>query len=232
LTPADMPEKINRRLLLLSLLLTPPFFLLLIFLPAGNLLWDKGWLFVVVILVTGMVCTVYLCRVNPDVVIARSSPHQGTKRWDRPIIVLICLTLSAISPVAALDERFHWFLLPWWVTILGYVLLVLGIGIMTWAQAVNKFFETTVRIQTDRDQKVIETGPYAFVRHPGYISCFPLSAGIALSLGSLWALIPASLSCLVLIVRTRWEDQTLQAELAGYKEYTQRVRYRLLPGVW
>jgi protein-S-isoprenylcysteine O-methyltransferase Ste14 len=105
-------------------------------------------------------------------------------------------------------------------------------GILTWAEAVNKFFEVTVRIQTERGQKVIDTGPYAIVRHPGYVGGILFCVGTALCLGSVWALVPASLASAILILRTQWEDQTLQAELSGYKEYTQRVRYRLIPGVW
>jgi protein-S-isoprenylcysteine O-methyltransferase Ste14 len=103
---------------------------------------------------------------------------------------------------------------------------------VTWAEAVNKFFEVTVRIQTDRGQKVIDTGPYAIVRHPGYVGGILFCVGTALCLGSVWALIPAGLASFLLVLRTRWEDQTLQAELPGYQEYTERVRYRLLPGVW
>ena len=103
---------------------------------------------------------------------------------------------------------------------------------LTWAEAVNKFFEPTVRIQTDRGHRVIDTGPYAIVRHPGYVSGFLVFIGMPLCLGSLWALIPAVLVCLLLVVRTIWEDQTLREELAGYEEYAQRVRYRLIPGVW
>src|SRR4051794_17651298 len=98
-----------------------------------------------------------------------------------------------------LPGRFHWFPLPWWACLVGYGLLVAGLALLTWVQAVNKFFGPTVRIQADRGQTVIDTGPYAVVRHPGYVSWFPLSAGIALSLGSLWALVPAALSCLVLV---------------------------------
>lgn len=97
---------------------------------------------------------------------------------------------------------------------------------------VFRFFELTVRIQTDRGQQVIDTGPYAVVRHPGYVGGFFMVAGIALSLGSLWALLPAGLASASLILRTRWEDRTLHAELPGYKEYTERVRYKLIPGVW
>lgn len=225
--------RINRRRLVLNLLGTPLFFVLFMFLPAGAWLWEKGWLFVLVMLVSGVLSIVYVWRVNPELVVARINPHEGTKRWDYFLVCLFLLPVLAIIPVAALDDgRFHWFPLPWWVCFLGYALLVVGIVIMTWAQAVNKFFEPAVRLQEDRGQKVIDTGPYAVVRHPGYLSWFPLSVGIALSLGSLWALIPVGLSCSVLILRTQWEDQMLQAELAGYKQYTERVRYRLFPGVW
>jgi protein-S-isoprenylcysteine O-methyltransferase Ste14 len=118
------------------------------------------------------------------------------------------------------------------VDLFGYVLFLAGMGIVTWAEAVNKFFEVTVRIQTERGQRVIDTGPYAVVRHPGYVASILFCVGTALCLGSVWALIPAGLASALLVLRTRWEDQTLQAELPGYQEYTQRVRYRLIPGVW
>jgi protein-S-isoprenylcysteine O-methyltransferase Ste14 len=103
---------------------------------------------------------------------------------------------------------------------------------MTWAESVNKFFEPTVRIQTDRGHTVIDSGPYALVRHPGYLAAGLLVLGLPLSLGSYWALVPAALSNVLLVVRTALEDRTLREELPGYKEYTQRVRYRLVPGVW
>ena len=103
--------------------------------------------------------------------------------------------MLAIFPVAALDDgRFHWLPVPWWACGVGYVLFLAGMGIVTWAEAVNKFFEPTVRIQTDRGQQVIDTGPYAIVRHPGYVGGSLLLAGIALCLGSVWALIPAGLA--------------------------------------
>jgi protein-S-isoprenylcysteine O-methyltransferase Ste14 len=106
------------------------------------------------------------------------------------------------------------------------------LGISAWAEAVNRFFEPGVRIQADRGHTVIDTGPYAFVRHPGYVGACLLFVGIALSLGSLWALIPAGVSSLILIIRTRWEDQTLRAELVGYEGYTKRVRFKWIPRVW
>ena len=111
-------------------------------------------------------------------------------------------------------------------------MLLVGFGLSVWAEAVNKFLEPTVRIQTDRGHKVVDNGPYSIVRHPAYVSGCLVFVGVALSLGSLWALIPAGISSLLLILRTHWEDQTLQAELPGYKQYAERVRYRLIPGVW
>jgi protein-S-isoprenylcysteine O-methyltransferase Ste14 len=91
---------------------------------------------------------------------------------------------------------------------------------------------TEQMIEDVRGQEVIDTGPYAVVRHHGYVAAILLCVGSALCLGSLWALIPAGLASALLVLRTRWEDQTLQAELPGYQEYTARVRYRLLPGLW
>jgi protein-S-isoprenylcysteine O-methyltransferase Ste14 len=96
--------------------------------------------------------------------------------------------------------------------------------VFTCVGAVNKFAEPAVRIQTDRGHKVVDTGPYAIVRHPSYVAGIPLFLGIALCLGSLWAIVPAVLASVLLILRTQWEDQTLQAELPGYKEYREKVR--------
>jgi protein-S-isoprenylcysteine O-methyltransferase Ste14 len=97
---------------------------------------------------------------------------------------------------------------------------------------VNKFFEPGVRIQVERGHRVVDTGPYAVVRHPGYVGACLLCAGTALALGSLWALVPAGLCASILILRTHWEDQTLQGELMGYRDYARRVRFRLIPRLW
>lgn len=229
----DQPKGINRRRVALILVVLPLFFVLLMFLPAGTWAWTKGWLFILVLL--GIIAGVflYLWRVNPEVLIARSHTHEGTKRWDKILLGFYFPTVWAIVPVAALDDgRFQWSSVPWWACVVGYALLLVGVGITAWAEGVNKFFEPTVRIQTERGHVVIDTGPYAIVRHPGYVGGFFTAAGMALSLGSLWALIPAGLASLLLIVRTQWEDQTLQEELPGYKEYTQKVRFKLIPGMW
>ena len=227
------PEATDRRRLIFSIGLTLVFFVLCLFFPVGTWAWARGWLFFVVVVAASVVISLYLRRVNPEIIAARVNRHEGTKGWDRILVGLMIPLMISIFVVAALDDgRYHWFHVPWWVCGIGYVLVIAGLVGLTWAESVNRFFEPTVRIQTDRGHIVIDTGPYAIVRHPGYVASFLLILGMPLSLGSFWALIPAVLTCLLLVVRTILEDKTLQDELPGYKEYAQRVRYRLIPGVW
>jgi len=227
------PEPTDRRRLILGVGWTLLIFVLCLFLPAGTWAWFRGWLFFIVVVAASILITLYLRRVNPDVIAAWINRHEGTKGWDRWLLGILIPAIVSILPVAGLDDGcFHWLPVPWWVCGIGYVLLIAGLAGMTWEESVNKFFEPTVRIQTDRGHKVIDTGPYAVVRHPGYVAACLLCSGMPLSLGSFWALIPAAVSCLLLVVRTILEDKTLRNELSGYEGYTQRVRYRLIPGVW
>jgi protein-S-isoprenylcysteine O-methyltransferase Ste14 len=207
---------------------------LCLFLSAGTWVWSRGWLFLVVVTAVSLLSTLYLRRVNPDVIAGRVNRHERPRRWDLLLGLLVGLpAMLAIPIVSALDDgRYGWSQMPWWGCALGYALLLGGIAGITWAEAVNKFFEPSVRIQTDRGHRVIDTGPYAIIRHPGYAFSFALFFGIPLTLGSLWGLIPAMMMSVLLVVRTVLEDRTLQSELPGYKEYAQRVRYRLLPGLW
>jgi protein-S-isoprenylcysteine O-methyltransferase Ste14 len=226
-------EPIDRRRLLLNLGLSPLRTLLCLFLPAGTWAWFRGWLFLFVFVVASIVGTLYLRRVNPEVIAARINRREGTRRRDRNLGVIFLTTVTAIPILAALgDGRFHWSPVPWWGCLLGYTFLIAELAGMTWAQAVNKFFEASVRIQTERGHTVIDTGPYAVVRHPGYAAGYLLFVGMPLALGSLWALVPVILLCPLLLLRTVWEDRMLREGLAGNQEYAQRVRYRLVPGVW
>ena len=206
---------------------------LLLFIPAGSISWTRGWLFLLVLVTDLGVSALYLWRINPEIFAARSRIHPGTKRWDRILLGLLFPAMLAIPPVAALDDgRFHWSRMSWWFVGLGYLLLTTAVAITAWAQAVNRFFEPGVRIQTERGHHVVDTGPYAIIRHPGYFAACLLFPGIALALGSWWALVPAGFAVLLIVIRTAWEDRTLHAELAGYAAYAKRVRFRLIPGVW
>jgi protein-S-isoprenylcysteine O-methyltransferase Ste14 len=230
---APQPEAIDRRRLILNLAGMPPFFALFMFLPAGTWRWTKGWLLILAIIVSGSLASLYIWRVNPELMAARINSHQGTKPWDKMLLRFLSPAIIAVFVVAALDDgRFHWLPVPWQICLLGYGLLFAGILLTTWAEGVNKFFEPTVRLQTDRGQRVVSVGPYAIIRHPGYVGGSLIFLALALCLGSLWALIPAGFSCMLLLLRTHWEDQTLQAELPGYNEYAARVRFKWLPGVW
>ena len=219
---------------LIVMQLTAPVLLaLFMFWPAGTIWWTRGWVFLLTFALASTASAIFLQRVNPEVVVARSRFHQGTKAWDRIVVAFLFPLFFAIISVAALDDsRFHWCPQSWWVCGFGYAIMCCGFAGLIWATAVNRFFEPTVRIQTDRGHTVVTNGPYAIVRHPGYAFALPMFVGIALAMGSLWALIPAVLTWLVLAVRTQLEDSTLRAELPGYAEYAQQVRYKLIPGVW
>ncbi len=230
---APIVNPITRRLMVRYVLGMALFFALCAFVPAGSWTWDKGWLFIVVYQIVTALSAWYLWRANPEIYIARAKYHPGSKRWDLFIVPALLAAMAAIFVVAALDDgRYHWHPISWRIVALGYLLWIVAFALMTWAEAHNKFFEPTVRIQLDRGHHVIDTGPYAYVRHPGYVAALLLFVGLPLSLASLYALIPAAIACLIMILRTAWEDSMLKNELPGYKEYAGRVRYRLLPGVW
>ncbi|MDK4715709.1 isoprenylcysteine carboxylmethyltransferase family protein [Rhizobium sp. CNPSo 4039] len=227
------PEPMSRRKAISYAIGLPLALLALVFLPVGRLDWRPGWVFIVFLVVVYGIAILIMQRVNPAIFRARSRFQAGTKRWDLILVSLICLGMIAEIPVGTLDSgRMKWSVMPTSVVILGYILLAVGIALGTWAQAVNRFFEPGVRLQRERGQHVISNGPYAYVRHPGYVSAIVIFAGLALALGSWWALIPAALASGVLILRTSWEDALLQAELEGYADYAGHVRFRLLPGVW
>jgi protein-S-isoprenylcysteine O-methyltransferase Ste14 len=226
-TPAQWLSTVKRLIATLIILA------LLLFVPAGRVGWIRGWVFLLVFTVLMIGAMLYFLRVNPGMFAIRSRLHPGTKHWDKVVVGLLFVGILAIPPVAGLDDgRFHWSNMSWFLVALGYVLLIAGWILIAWAETVNPFFEPGVRIQTERGHHVIDSGPYAIVRHPGYFASFLLFVGFALTLGSWWALIPAGFASLLLVLRTVWEDQTLHAELSGYAPYAQRVRWRLIPGVW
>ncbi|WP_174718650.1 methyltransferase family protein [Rhizobium sp. 11515TR] len=227
------PEPMSRKKAISYAIGLPLALLVLIFLPAGRLDWWPGWAFIIFLVVIYGIALLIMRRVNPVIFRARSRFQAGTKGWDLILVSLILLGMIAEIPLGALDAgRMGWSAMPISIVLLGYILLAAGIALGTWAQAVNRFFEPGVRLQRERGQHVISDGPYAYVRHPGYVSAILVFAGLALALGSWWALIPAGWASAVLVLRTSWEDALLHGELEGYADYSRRVRFRLLPGIW
>jgi protein-S-isoprenylcysteine O-methyltransferase Ste14 len=205
-----------------------------LFLSAGTLQWTHGLTFMAAFLVATLAAIGWLWRANPEIFAARSRlTGPGTKSWDIVLIAILLSSFLVILVVAGLDNgRFHWAPAPPWAVVVGYGLLLAGYVGIGWAQVVNRHFEPSVRIQSDRDHKVISTGPYAYVRHPGYMFAVILAFGISLALGSLCALLPAATVALVLVIRTNLEDATLRRELAGYAEFASHTRYKWIPGLW
>ena len=204
-----------------------------IILLAGGLDWFRGWVFIGLLIVGRTISTRYIGRKDPELLRRRGQIGQGTKTWDLVLLTLFGLTYLAIIVVAAFDAQNHWSQMPVWLWLIGAVLYVFFVVVITWAMAVNTHFEKTVRIQRDRHHRVIESGPYRIVRHPGYLATIlGLVLPTPLLLGSWWAFIPTILAMAFLILRTVLEDRTLRKELSGYEAYTQKVRYRLLPGLW
>jgi protein-S-isoprenylcysteine O-methyltransferase Ste14 len=206
-----------------------------LFPAAGRLNWYAGWLFIVFMVLVQVQYILVLGRKSPDLLIERDQAiRSGTKPWDRVLLPLIAFVLPVLTWVAAgLSQRYPQtglFSIP--VQVVGFVLMFLSMEITGVAMSANRFFANTVRIQTERGHKVVCTGPYALVRHPGCICMIGFALSSPLALGSRLAYIPSAISLVVFVVRTALEDRTLQAELEGYADYARRVRWRLLPGVW
>lgn len=207
--------------------------LVALFWPAGTIDWRRGWLAFSLFVILTVFAMGWIRRENPELIAVRQKFQAGTKGWDAILAPLVIVLFFSILPIAALDDaRYRWAPTPDWVTFAGYVLLVAGYLGTAWAQSVNRHFEATVRIQSDRDHKVVDTGPYAHIRHPGYAFAILMCAGLSLSLGSLVALVPVALSVPVLAIRTLGEEATLREGLPGYTDYARRVKYRWLPFVW
>jgi protein-S-isoprenylcysteine O-methyltransferase Ste14 len=211
----------------------PAALLALVFWPAGSLTWAPGWVFIAVLVLAFGASGLWIAKANPVIYRARSRFQPGTKGWDLRIVTVILAAMVISIPVATFDAgRARWSTPPTWVAVLGYLLILAGVAGTGWAQVVNPFFEPGVRIQTERRQRVIDTGPYRIVRHPGYLFALMIFFGMPLALRSYWALIPAAVASALLIVRTAWEDRLRHAELPGYADFARRTRFRILPGVW
>lgn len=206
----------------------------LLFGIVGRLDWWNGWAMSAAYLLWSLGSVIFILPVNPQMLAERSRPQKGSKRWDVVMVSIMGVFVLITYVVACLDVRNGWAPpFPLYAQIAGAVTAIFGyVVLVLWAMVSNAYFTTIVRIQTDRQHTVATTGPYRFVRHPGYVGTILFHLATPFMLNSRWALIPAVLVALVFVVRTAMEDKALQEELPGYKEYAGRVRYRLLPGVW
>jgi protein-S-isoprenylcysteine O-methyltransferase Ste14 len=205
-----------------------------LFLGSGRLDWMRAWLLIGVTVGAQIGVGVALQRISPDLLTERSRFPKDTAPWDKVLAPLVALVGPvAVWLTAAWDMRVGWPpAVPVLWSALAFAVCVLGIFLTSWAMATNRFFTSTVRIQAERGHVPIESGPYRYMRHPGYSGALAFTLASPVALGSWRALIPAALTAAVLVLRTALEDRTLRAGLPGYEDYSRRTRSRLLPPVW
>jgi protein-S-isoprenylcysteine O-methyltransferase Ste14 len=209
----------------------------LFFGAAGTLSLPRAWLYYGALLTYMLVALPVMLVRFPgaiEVVNERGKlAKPGVKAWDRAFVVAYAALLLAVHPLAGLDAgRFHWSEIPAPLAPPAVAVVILATVLGQWALIENRWAETGVRIQEDRRQQVVSSGPYAWVRHPLYVSSILTQLAYPIAVGSLWAFVPALAIVGLLVWRTSREDETLRTELPGYAAYASRVRHRLLPGVW
>jgi protein-S-isoprenylcysteine O-methyltransferase Ste14 len=207
-------------------------FACILFASAGTWRWTRAWAYLAAVVAIEVGTLALLAVKAPGTLQQRGTAHAGVKTFDRAFMVA-WLALSLATPVVAgLDVRFHASSVPWSLFWLGLAVLVPAGALGALAMLENEHFEQFVRIQRERSHRVVTTGPYRHVRHPGYLTAILGALVTPWMLGSLWTFVPAGLVAALFAMRTRLEDATLQRELRGYDEYAQQTRFRLVPFVW
>ena len=231
------PNKILSARVILQLLV---FIVLVPFLPlliSWKWDWWQAWAYGLIGVLGFIVSRLLVNKRHPDLIAERAKfmQHEDTKPWDEVLARLVGLGGALIPLAAGLDVKYGWSKMDFSLSVelVAIALIVIGYAIGSWALMENRFFSGTVRIQKERGHHVISTGPYAWVRHPGYAGALLTYFATPLLLDSLWTYLPVAFMTVVLVIRTDLEDRTLKHELPGYKEYAiQKTRYRLLPGIW
>jgi protein-S-isoprenylcysteine O-methyltransferase Ste14 len=215
------------------------FFIVLIpFLPLLiSMRWDwwEAWVYAIICILGFAISRMIAARRHPDLIVerARFLRHENAQSWDKLLAPLVGLGGGLIPLAAGLDVRFDWspsFGLP--VKIVALALILAGFSLGSYALIENRYFSGMVRIQTDRGHQVVSSGPYRWMRHPGYAGALLTYLATPVFLDAVWAFLPVLFITIVLLIRTELEDRTLQTELDGYRDYARRVHYHLFPGVW
>ena len=209
--------------------------IIIFFVSAGNIANPRPWLYFFTAFIHYSASTAVQYKLNPQLLVQRLKvKREGSKLWDEILMrASNLMIIVAIPAIAGLDVgRFQWSNIDIYYAPLGIVFIVVSSIILNYAMSVNIHFEPTVRIQKERNHRVITSGPYSIIRHPGYLAGILFAISIPLLIGSLFTFIPVGIYILLMIIRTWLEDKTLQEELEGYLDYSKQVRYRLLPWIW
>jgi len=205
-----------------------------LFLSAGTLNWPSAWVYLAVMIGFSLTLGVSLARRDPGLMNERLSPpiQKDQAAADKVLLSILLFAIFAWLGLMGLDFRYGWSAVPSWLLAIGGVILLVGIWICHLTMLENSFAAPVVKIQGERGQHVITTGPYSYVRHPMYAGAILYFAGTALLLGSWWGLASVLLFIVLLAIRTFIEEQALRTGLQGYDDYAANVRYRLIPLVW
>jgi protein-S-isoprenylcysteine O-methyltransferase Ste14 len=206
----------------------------LLFLPAGTLHWPAAWLYLGTTAVLGLAGGLWLAKVDPALLDERMKPmmQKGQPASDKWFMLAFGFAALIWFMVIGFDHRWHWSDMPIALQALGYVLLLAAMGLIVRVGRENSFAAPVVKVQAERGHRVIDTGPYAFVRHPMYSGAVLYFAAMALLLGSWWGLVASPIFFVLFGVRAWLEERALASGLPGYADYLARVHYRLVPGVW
>ena len=197
--------------------------------------WWEAWVYGIINVLGFAISRAMAAKRNPDLISERAQfmKHENVFNWDKILAPIVVLGGGLIPLVVGLDELLNWSpAFSILIKIIALAIILTGYIWGSYALIQNRFFSGMVRIQSDRGHKVITNGPYRWMRHPGYAGAILKYLATPLFLDSGWAFIPAVFLVIVLVIRTSLEDKVLQAELEGYSEYADKVRYRLFPGVW
>jgi len=207
----------------------------IILIAAGTIhVSNQLMIYFIVIVVCYIIELAVLAYKNPEVLNERvKNMKTGTKSWDKVLLSLYALcTFIVLNIFIGLDIRYGWPHIDFNYLYIGLVLYILSVVISTKSLLTNKYFESSSRIQTERNQTVISTGVYSVVRHPGYSSILIWAISIPLLTGAIYTLIPSAVIIIIISIRTYLEDRMLKEELKGYQEYSRKVKYRLIPFIW
>lgn len=225
---------VNIKVLVGQLVYLVLFFCVPLFLGAGTLAWPAGWVYLVLFFSFVFAITSWLFRHNPALLKERMTMSRlDQKAWDKVFLALAYVSFVAWLVLMALDAvRFHWSQMPVWLSVAGAIVLVYSFYLFFATFRENSYLSPLVRIQEDRGQTVVSTGPYHYVRHPMYAAALLFFLGTTLLLGSWYGLLLALLLVFLVAGRAVLEERTLQKELQGYDAYMAQVKYRLIPHVW
>lgn len=201
---------------------------------AGTLDWLEAWLYMIFQFTFSGAMAVWLKKNNPDLLKDRMTLFKSSARgWDKVLFWMMTVVFIPYLFLPGLDAiRYRWSSVPLFIKVFGFMAIAASLLMISWVMHENTYLSRVVEIQKERGHRVITTGPYQYIRHPMYAAVITQLICIPLGLGSLLTLIPASVLIALLAIRTHFEDKTLHSELEGYKAYSEKVKYRLIPGVW